>query len=396
MNDLIEKIKALDDYGQACYYICHLKSPLWRYFSGMKWNGIPFYIERLCIKAKTLINQSNLSQEEILKFIANNNPCYFFVAQSILVYGISGNLNECERYDIISNKMHLPDNIIIDENILSCAVVGFVLDTNKYNDWDFESIVSNEQFAYSINDYKLTKVSDLDFRQNGFIYDDKYYLYNIFIDRKTIENNDKMPAIFRLINDTVDLSKADLYLRLDERLAFPLEDVTISQSFCFEKFRGFSFKYADTKLEKIKNIIVHYDPNTFNKLLMVIKKDFDKILNCEFWHVELESLPYIDITSKVKNICTTFIHGKYYPNQNVFKHIDYIKNQYPFEKYCLKQEDRSNENIQIDYYTTKNCHYKVWCIENIDISEENWYKLASISLPEQYRNLLDEILEKTQ
>lgn len=292
--------------------------------------------------------------------------------------------------------MHLPDNIIIDENILSCAVVSFVLDTNKYNDWDFESIVSNERFTYSINDYKLTKVSGIDFRQNGFIYDDKYYLYNIFIDRKTIENYNKMLAIFRLINDNVDLSKADLYLRLDERLAFPLEEVTISQSFCFEKFRGFSFQYADTKLEKIKNIIVHYDPNTFNNLLMVIKKDFDKILNCEFWHVELETLPYIDITSKVKNICATFIHGKYYPNQHVFKHVDYIKNQYPFEKYCLKQKDRSNENIQIDYYTTKNCHYKVWCIENIDISEENWYKLASISLPEQYRNLLDEILEKTQ
>lgn len=89
MNDLIKKIKALDDYGQACYYICHLKLPLWRYFSGMKWNGIPFYIKKLCTKVNSLINQSNLSQEEILKFITNNDPRYFFVAQSMLVYGIS-------------------------------------------------------------------------------------------------------------------------------------------------------------------------------------------------------------------------------------------------------------------------------------------------------------------
>ncbi|MBC2580057.1 hypothetical protein [Clostridium sp. DJ247] len=115
--------------------------------------------------------------------------------------------------------------------------MSFVLDTNKYDDWNFKSIVLNEQFAYSINDYKLTKVSGIDFRQNGFIYDNKYYLYNIFIHRKTIENYDKMPAIFRLINENIDLSKADLYLRLDERLAFPLEEATISQSSCFEKFK---------------------------------------------------------------------------------------------------------------------------------------------------------------
>jgi len=395
MDELIEKIKSLSMYNTTSYYTFHLELALWRHFSGVKWKGIPYYIKTICQETKRLIKESHLSQEEILYFIANSeeNPSYFFVVQSILIYGVSKTLNYFERYAIASGEMSLPDDIVVDEDILSCAVACFVLDGNRYKEWDFEVIVSTEQFAYSITDYKLTKVIDVDFRQSGFIYNDNYYLYNLFIDRKPIEFHDKMPAVFKLISDNIDLENADLYLRLDERLAVPLAEADITQRLVFEKFRGPSFRFANTKLEQIKNIIVQYDPETFNKLLMVIKKDYDGILNEEFWHIELEQLPYVDRSKHSKNICTTFIHGKYYPIRQMFRHIDFIKNQYPFDKYCDKQDDRSNHDIQIDYYTTKECHYKIWCIENIDISEETWYKLASISLLEQYRKLFDEIFE---
>ncbi|QMV45240.1 hypothetical protein FPL14_28885 [Cohnella cholangitidis] len=195
------------------------------------------------------------------------------------------------------------------------------------------------------------------------------------------------------MSDNIDLKKADFYLRLDERLATPLAEANIAQRLAFEKFRGPSFRFSNTKIEQIKNIIVHFDPSTYNKILMVIKKDYDSLHNEEFWHIEVEQLPYVDRSKQVKNIITTFIHGKYYPFRKTFRHIDFIKNQYPIDKYCDKQDDRSKEDVQIDYYTTKDCHYKIWCVENIDISEETWYKLVSISLPEQYRILFDEILE---
>ena len=47
---------------------------------------------------------------------------------------------------------------------------------------------------------------------------------------------------------------------------------------------------------------------------MVIKKDYDNDLNEEFWHVELEQLPNINRDQNRKNVCTTFIHSKYYPS----------------------------------------------------------------------------------
>ncbi len=64
-------------------------------------------------------------------------------------------------------------------------------------------------------------------------------------------------------------------------------------------------------------------------------------------------------------------------------------------KYLKKHEGRSNHDISIDYYTeTKDEHYKIWCVENTDISEKLWYKLTFISLSPSYRVLFNEILEK--
>ena len=395
MDKLIDKIRSLKIYSNTVYYTYHLGLPLWRHFSGLKWNGIPYYLKKICEEVKRLIKESHLTQDEILLYMANSkdNPSYFFVSQAILVYGTSKKINDLKRYAIASGKVNFPSDIVIDEDILSCAVACFVLDGNRYSEWNFKLIVPHEQFAYPITDYKLTKVSNVDFRQSGFIYDKKYYLYNIFINRNPIEFSDNMPGVFRLLSDNIDLNNTDLYLRLDERLAIPLDEVNITQVLTFEQFRGPAFKFAEAKLEKMKNIIIRYDPETLNKLLMVIKKDYDNVLKEEFWHIELEQLPFFNKIKHRKSVITTFIHGKYYPRRYSFRHIDFIKNQYPFEEYCEKQEARSNQDIQVDYYATKDCHYKIWCVENIDISEETWYKLSSLVLSEQYKNLFDEMFK---
>ncbi|MGG3798675.1 hypothetical protein [Metabacillus fastidiosus] len=238
----------------------------------------------------------------------------------------------------------------------------------------------------------MTKVKDIEFCPEGFIYDKKYYLYNIFIDRKKLEYFDRMPAIFKLLSDNIPLNKADFYIQLDERLSVPLSEANISDRLLSEKFRGLQFNFNNTRLENIKNIIVHGNLETFDKLLMVIKKDYDQVLNEEFWHIELEELPYMENKSR-DSVCVTFIHGKYYPNPKVFRHIDFIKNQYKYDDYCKKYQDMSNDDIKIDFYTTKECHYKIWCVENTEISEDIWYKISMISLGTMYKKLFDEILE---
>lgn len=105
MDELIKKIKSLSIYSNTSYYTYHLGVDLWRHFTGVKWNGIPFYLKTICEETKRLIRESRLRQQRILHHIANSddNPSYFFVSQSILIYGITKKLNDLERYAILSS-----------------------------------------------------------------------------------------------------------------------------------------------------------------------------------------------------------------------------------------------------------------------------------------------------
>ena len=131
--------------------------------------------------------------------------------------------------------------------------------------------------------------------------------------------------------------------------------------------------------------------NPCDKLLMVIKKDYDDTRKKAFLHIEIETLPYCP-TGEANSPCiTTFLHGMYYPEDDVFTHIDYTKNQYIYSDYEQKYAD-ANPEIPIDFYAEKKLHYKIWCIENGTYSREIWYKLMVASLPKKYHILLDEIL----
>ncbi|VIF84663.1 Uncharacterised protein [Clostridioides difficile] len=399
MEKLIQDIKNLDSYYNTSYYTFHLEEPLWKSLKVRNWSGVPYYIKQLCNEVKSLIKERNLTQSEIFQYIADpkKGTHYFFVAQQILSYTFTRDVAYSDIYSISCGEKEFPTNITIDEDLLFCVATCFVLDRFRYDDLNIKSVISYEKHMYDINDYKLTKIENLDFKQNGFIYDKKYYLYNIFIDKSPLNINSLIPAVFEIMSQNIDFNKSNFYLRLDERLAVPLKYAYVSTILKFQKWRGCTFDFSNTKLENLKNIIVHGDNDNYNKLLMVIKKRYDDILDEEFWHIEIEELPYIDRGFKSnKDIITTFIHGKYYPKRKAFRHIDFIKNQYPFKEYCSKQEDNSTNEIKIDFYTTKECHYKVWCIENIDIQEHIWCELVNVSLSEEYRKLFGEILDSSK
>ncbi|USK76211.1 hypothetical protein [Peribacillus frigoritolerans] len=392
VEKVVNKIKNLGTFEDLSYYTLHLGVPLWRIFGG-QWKGIPYYLLTICEEVEEILHQSDITTEDILLYLANSDQ-YFFVCRNLLAANKGKSLNESEILDILSFQTRLPQEVMINRESLVCAIVSYTLDTNRFNNWDFRLIGPREKFQYEITDYKLTRLKEFELCPEGLIYDDKNYLYNRFINREKLGNFDTMPAVFKVLSDNIPLDKADFYLRLDERLSVPLINAQISYKQFSEKFRGLEFNFSGTQLEKIKNIVVHGNLETFDKLLMVIKKDYDTELNEEFWHVELEELPYME--NKFQDtVCVTFIHGKYYPNLKVFKHMDFIKNQYPYDQYCKKYQDMSNNDIKIDFYTTKECHYKIWCVENIDISEETWYKVANLSLGPIYKKLFDEIIENT-
>ena len=197
-----------------------------------------------------------------------------------------------------------------------------------------------------------------------------------------------MVGFARIIHDETE--NCDILYRLDERLSVPESEYYDYTGAAFAKFRGPHFNFDRSKLNGKKTITVHIDEETMDKLLMVVKQGIDQNTGEEFWHIEIETLPYRN--SSKGYVITTFLHGMYYPHKDVFTHIDYTKNQYSGNVYSQKYADSQN-GIPIDQYTeTRDLHYKIWCIENGEFTRETWYKLMIISLSESYQRLLNEIL----
>ena len=267
-------------------------------------------------------------------------------------------------------------------------MTGYILDVFRETRICLERIAQEEVIIHETNQYGLSVVNGVDFRRDYFIFEDKAYLYNILTNITPLMLGGSMPGFARLISDEV--SDGDVLLRLDERLCLPREQAISYSTLNFEKYHGPQFHFNQTSLKRPKTITVHIDESTFDKLLMVVKKDFDQTLDKPFWHVEIETLPNIPKGKRKDRWITTFLHGIYYPEDDLFTHIDCAKNQYDGESY----ERKYDESDSVDMYTKNNeLHYKIWCIEKGCYSRELWYKLMAVSLTERYCKLLDEILK---
>ena len=236
----------------------------------------------------------------------------------------------------------------------------------------------------------MTVVDGVEFKRDYFVFEGKAYLYSILTNTNTMRFGDTMPAFARIITEQV--KDGNILLRLDERLALPINQAISYSTLNFEKYRGPQFHFKDSILKNPKTITIHIDENTADKLLLVVKRKVDNNNKKDFCHIELETLPYRDTALKGKYCITTFLHGMYYPEDDCFTHIDCTKNQYEMSEY-IKKYSECEPDIPVDLHTKSNeLHYKIWCIENGRYTREVWYNLMTASLNEKYRTLLDEIL----
>lgn len=289
---------------------------------------------------------------------------------------------------IEESKILTPYVDVVDMDKFALIVVSFIFDNFRPKKMDISEIVNGEIFAYPTNQYGLTKVNGANFKVDGLIFDGKGYYYNCFTNKTMLDPYDTMVGFARIIHEEVE--RADILYRLDERLSMPAEEYYDYSGVAYAKFYGPQFNFEGNSLKREKTIIVHMDDKTMAKLLMVIKKREDQKTKEEFWHIEIETLPYVETCKDF--VITTFLHGMYYPEKAVFTHIDYTKNQYSGSEYLQKYAD-SVDGKPIDQYTSsRDLHYKIWCIENGEFTRETWYKLMIVSLPKVYQVLLNEIL----
>ena len=338
---------------------------------------------------KEQIKLNNVDIDSLLKYMIDNDEsnCALFLATTMFMP--KKGLSSLGFYSkIAEDKILTPYVDEVDMDAFALVVVAFVFDNFRPNRMDISEIAAGEIFNYPTNQYGLTKVNGAVFKVDGLIFDGKGYYYNYFTNKAKLDPCDSMVGFARIIQE--DAKDCDILYRLDERLSVPKEESYDYSGVAFAKFYGPQFKFDGNFLNGDKTVIVHMDDNTMAKLLMVIKRRVDQNTSAEFWHIEIETLPYFEICTQP--VVTTFLHGMYYPKRDVFTHIDYTKNQYSGNEYIQKYAD-SVDGMPIDQYTScRDLHYKIWCIENGEFTRDTWYKLMMISLSKGYQNLLNEIL----
>lgn len=338
---------------------------------------IPKYLENLIGIVIDKFNESGISTVDMLQYMLDNdiNNWIHYYAYTFIIPVAKGEENEAVN-DL--------------SELYAFVLTGYILDTFREKRIDIKNLVEGQVLAHKTNQYDLTVVDGVEFKRDYFVFEGKAYLYSILTNTNTMRFGDTMPAFARIITEQV--KEGNILLRLDERLALPINQAISYSTLNLEKYRGPQFHFKDSILKNPKTITIHIDENTADKLLLVVKRKVDNNSKKDFWHIELETLPYRDTTSKGKYCITTFLHGMYYPEDDCFTHIDCTKNQYEMSEY-IKKYSECEPDIPVDLHTKSNeLHYKIWCIENGRYTREVWYNLMTASLNEKYRTLLDEIL----
>ncbi len=326
---------------------------------------------------KNEFTRSCLEIDDLLSYMLENDDhgwSFFFM---LTFFKRKEGISEGTYYSAVSSRTNISSFVEWDLDRFATLILGFSIDKFRKHRIDIREIVGYEKFAYETNQYGLSKVNGAAFKRDGLIFNHKYYLYNILTNTSVIEFTDDVPGFAKIINEQIN--SGDILYRLDERLSVPEDQVISYTTLDFEKFYGPQFNFRNSVLNAKKTIIVHIDEKTMDKLLLVIKQCQDESHET-FWHIEIEMLPYIDKQKcKTDHIITTFLHGMYYPDRDVFTHIDYTKNQYELKDYLLKYSESINE-VPIDFYTAKELHYKIWCVENGEYSRNTWYAFMITSL----------------
>lgn len=375
------------------YYIHHMPKHIFNIFTHIEGNNVLEFFEEIFKDAIKTLNKYDFNIGEIADLVykdANNWYMTFRILKPKKEYE---ELNKSIPliWKVIDNNLKLDDYFILDKKFIEYGFICWIIDNNFVKITGLPQIKQYEKLIYDHNKYGLSRLEDVEYQRQGFIYDKKYYLYNIFLDTSILEQIDDVPGTIKVILS--EIKNVDFKIRVDENLAIEKNKFISTATIDSQVFRGIKFDISDIeKLVHTKEIIVHFNPETLDKLVMIIKPDKE---GAElFYHIEIEELWNCN-NVKDDIVLTNFIHSKYYPARKIFNHIDFSVNQYDCETYKLKYQDNHNvTGVPIDKYC--DTHYKVWCAEAEEIALETWSKLITITLDKPFRELFFEIIEKNK
>lgn len=291
---------------------------------------IPYFLEKLVDELYKEYFNFMIDIEELCRFCFEDDRFWYVGYQILKPKKNFMELNK-ERpifMEVISSNLMFQDYFEIDYKIIIYVLVCFLIKDNHIIINGIPDIIKHERLLKSHNKYGLSLVNNARFLRQGFILDGGYYLYNIFLDTSIGPPPiAEMPHALHIIQEEVH--DMNLYMRCDEKLSVPVDKMISTATIDLQKYRGITLKLIDIeKVIKKKEIIVHYDEERLDKVIMLIKPDIDKN-GLKFFHIEVEELWNPE---KIRDwfVITNYIHAQYYPSNRSFNHIDFSVNQYPY------------------------------------------------------------------
>lgn len=410
LSYLIDEVVKLDSFWNANYYLRSMKKAphggieyvtipnfylkyrptgLWALFA--RYSGVvPTFLQKLVDDTLKIWNECQVDMNEFLYFCFDND--FWYAGMRVLKTKEGITTDGTLLMSVLAQKLPITDYFKTNniEEIM-CAFVCYLIEEKMLVISDLNEIKRHEKLLDNHNKYGLSLLRNAKFGRQGYYIGDEYYLYNCFFDISIGRAIAETPLTVELFNLIPNI---DIYMRCDKLLSVPKDKAICTATTDFQKFRGISLLWDDIeKLVYGKEIVVHGNPKTLNKLLLVIKKDEEPNGQVCF-HIELEELWNPD---RIRDdiVALTYIHAKYLLEKKAFIHMDYSVNQYKTDVYRLKYNDAANgQGITIDKYA--DVHYKIWCIEGKHIDVGMWSALVSATLDYPFRDLFIEMFPDAQ
>ena len=413
LSHLIDRIVSSDLFRQANYYfrsmkkqphggVAHINVPnvYLRHYTADATplfihdpEKIPFFLETLVDEAYQEYLKCEIDLEELC-WLCFDDDLFWYVGYRVLKPKVEyeeENRGAAIICTVISSKLRFQDYFVFNHKVLVYVLVCYLIKSKMIHINGIPEILRHEDLRTPHNKYGLSIVNGAKFLRQGFILDEKYYLYNIFFDTTIGDAFDEYPYTIKVIME--EIPAGSLFLRCDEKVAVPAIKIISTATIDFQKYRGITVDFGD--IEKIvykKEIIVHYNPDHLNKVLMIIKPDSDASGH-SFYHIEVEEL-WNPSKANDPFVITNYIHSQFYPDKKCFNHIDFSVNQYGKAVFEEKYKDAvTDTTVPIDKYGEK--HYKIWCIESDEIAISTWSKLVYATLDELFRDLFIEMFSVT-